>query len=1071
MLSKTKKFALLTTGLVGALVASSAVGVALSSCTTTTNNNTSTDENTKYNTYINWSDPSALDNLVVDEYGFVYSDIYKHTIIAVTPTFTATTITIPSTVTSITGYTEVLPSGATITRGAFQPTASYTPSGSSASGTDTEYGVTLANSITTVKFAAGSKLNAIGANTFNGCSLLQSIDLPSTVTMIGSYAFNGCSLLSTINLENVEFVGQYAFYSVGSNLANPTISVTMNKATVVGQYAFANSKITSLNLSNNTSLISLGNNAFQNCSLLTGSLDLSKNSSLTTIGNNTFEGCNALTSVGLPSSVKSIGDSAFQNCTSLESISIPIGSAISKLGNSVFNGCTSLTQFGATASTFTAPANLTQISTNLLSGTSIQTVDISQMTTTTPFAPSALAGMTQLTSVKFNSVITTLPASLFNGDTSLTSLTLPSTITTLVSSSNAPTSSNDASSKLPNYSPFYGSSLQTIDMSTITSYLPNTSSDATLSTTLPSYIFYGLSSLASVTLKTGTTKLGNYSLYGTTSLNVIKESSQSDVTMGYTTTSTLTNIGDNAFENSGIPNFIVNSSSTSLVDVVSDLPADGNYDNYLLTAAIGQSAFKGSKVTTVDLSQAKFGVINISAFENCLSLSSLKLPTSSTNNQFAVIIYDSAFNNLPALTTIDFGDNGRDIYAIENNNFTNVSLLQNINLSKIFEETLESPYGDVNDYIQSSDAEYGDFINPGTTETNTYNNVFTGLPSNATVSLPAYMSKISNNNVFTTDVVDSTTTTKQRVELSYPNGILFSVSSDSSGVNQLTDGVLTNNSIMSTVSGSLDLSKNTSLTSIGISTFFGNADLISLTLSATNISSSTNLYNITTPSSNYLSLSRSSTRATTNYNSSVVPFGNNTGLTSINFKDFNLTNNVGGLGGMNVNTWGAVQTIVNSFAYSSSSSSESTHDDTISNLGDWTETSNNTSIIQTAASFNYTQGNNNNGGSLTISNIYQNSSDTNTSSKTFDFSSTWPTDTTYSFIHNGITWTITFNQSNNTITISSTSVNIYKGNDSTNSSSKLVYFGENSDGSFDSSIGIKINMTISLLTVVKPDTK
>lgn len=50
MLSKTKKIALLTTGLVGALVTSSAVGVALSSCSSTT---TTTDENTKYNTYIN----------------------------------------------------------------------------------------------------------------------------------------------------------------------------------------------------------------------------------------------------------------------------------------------------------------------------------------------------------------------------------------------------------------------------------------------------------------------------------------------------------------------------------------------------------------------------------------------------------------------------------------------------------------------------------------------------------------------------------------------------------------------------------------------------------------------------------------------------------------------------------------------------------------------------------------------------------------------------------------------------------------------------------------------------------
>ena len=104
-------------------------------------------------------------------------------------------------------------------------------------------------------------------NTFYGCSSLQSIQLPESLTTIGGSAFNGCSSLQSIQLPG--------------------------------------------------SLTTIGNTAFNGCSSLQ-SIQLP--GSLTTIGNSAFNGCSSLQSIQLPESLTTIGNSAFNGCTSLQSI-------------------------------------------------------------------------------------------------------------------------------------------------------------------------------------------------------------------------------------------------------------------------------------------------------------------------------------------------------------------------------------------------------------------------------------------------------------------------------------------------------------------------------------------------------------------------------------------------------------------------------------------------------------------------------------------------------------------------------------------------------------------------------
>lgn len=90
-------------------------------------------------------------------------------------------------------------------------------------------------SLTTVKFADGSKLKTLGEYAFEDqkaltsitlpeglttisegafleCFTLESINIPKSVTTIGDYAFQDCAALKSVNIPaNVETVGNYAF--------------------------------------------------------------------------------------------------------------------------------------------------------------------------------------------------------------------------------------------------------------------------------------------------------------------------------------------------------------------------------------------------------------------------------------------------------------------------------------------------------------------------------------------------------------------------------------------------------------------------------------------------------------------------------------------------------------------------------------------------------------------------------------------------------------------------------------------------------------------------------------------
>ena len=159
--------------------------------------------------------------------------------------------------------------------------------------------------LTSVDLSGCTSLASIGEMAFSGCSGLTSISLPSSLTSltsIGYDAFYVCSGLESITVEE----GNPVYHSEGNCLIE-----TESNTLVLG---CKNSVIPSY-------ITSIGYDAFQDCSGLT-TVDLSQCTSLTSIGWSAFYGCSGLTSISLPTSITSIEGNAFYGCRGLKEVII-----------------------------------------------------------------------------------------------------------------------------------------------------------------------------------------------------------------------------------------------------------------------------------------------------------------------------------------------------------------------------------------------------------------------------------------------------------------------------------------------------------------------------------------------------------------------------------------------------------------------------------------------------------------------------------------------------------------------------------------------------------------------------
>lgn len=144
-----------------------------------------------------------------------------------------------------------------------------------------------------------------GFGTFEGCTSLTQIDIPSSVELIGVGAFSDCTALTAVVLpDSLTQIEAGAFHGAGLTLVSIPASVT-----------------------------SIGTSAFEDCSALT---DVQLGEGITELSDSMFAGCTSLTTIDLPDSLTTIGPSAFENCSSLASISMPAG--VISIGEMAFQG-------------------------------------------------------------------------------------------------------------------------------------------------------------------------------------------------------------------------------------------------------------------------------------------------------------------------------------------------------------------------------------------------------------------------------------------------------------------------------------------------------------------------------------------------------------------------------------------------------------------------------------------------------------------------------------------------------------------------------------------------------------
>lgn len=150
--------------------------------------------------------------------------------------------------------------------------------------------------------------------TFFNCISLRNITLPNNIKNIGTLAFFSSKITSFDIPITLITIGDNAF---GNSLLNTINTSNASELISIGNYAFSGSKITSFNVP--SKLSSVGNYAFYNSLLNT--IDTSNANGLTSIGSHAFMNT-PLTTFRTPYNLTYLGDYCFKNTQYLTDITI-----------------------------------------------------------------------------------------------------------------------------------------------------------------------------------------------------------------------------------------------------------------------------------------------------------------------------------------------------------------------------------------------------------------------------------------------------------------------------------------------------------------------------------------------------------------------------------------------------------------------------------------------------------------------------------------------------------------------------------------------------------------------------
>jgi len=217
-----------------------------------------------------------------------------------------------------------------------------------------------------LNMSSATSLASIGASAFTDLDNIEAINMSGAgnLTSIGASAFSGLTSLTALTLptytgSNSLTIGDSAFANAGSI----NLLTIPNSVISIGNSAFRDSGIVTLNMADARRLTIIGNQAFEGCSALTN-LTLPALSSappnlgILDIGTRAFAGAGLTGALQIPASVWRIDDQAFDGCANITSLDVNMTALRADLtiGNSAFRGCTNL---GSLTITLAAGGTLT----------------------------------------------------------------------------------------------------------------------------------------------------------------------------------------------------------------------------------------------------------------------------------------------------------------------------------------------------------------------------------------------------------------------------------------------------------------------------------------------------------------------------------------------------------------------------------------------------------------------------------------------------------------------------------------------------------------------------------------
>jgi len=192
------------------------------------------------------------------------------------------------------------------------------------------------------KVVLPENITVIGNWSFEKCTGITSLNIPSTVSIIGEQAMLGLNL-DTINIPfAVKTIGENAFLQNGANIV--VAKENHNYSSVDGVLFDKDMKLImhcpvskSGRYTMPLSVEEIGLNAFNSCTELT---DVVSSSRLRIIGNCAFMACSKLKTISFPSTLTRISSAAFSSCSNLESVNLP--NSVTEVSIGAFQFCTNM---------------------------------------------------------------------------------------------------------------------------------------------------------------------------------------------------------------------------------------------------------------------------------------------------------------------------------------------------------------------------------------------------------------------------------------------------------------------------------------------------------------------------------------------------------------------------------------------------------------------------------------------------------------------------------------------------------------------------------------------------------